>query len=162
MSVRLYLVIVGIILFVGIEGKPVISGKLSERINYLLNITEAERKFNSVLDAFVTSDPSLSLYKTQVLAFINKFVSFKSLRPHIVQIYGELYTLADINGIIKFYSSPLGKKMIDKEGKAEVRLVELVKTQLDKQMPQIASWFQQQLSADAANDRVNKPIKSIH
>jgi hypothetical protein len=162
MSVRLYLVIVGIILFVGIEGKPVVSGKLSERINHLLDITQAEQKFNSVLDAFVTNDPNLSLYKTQVLSFINKFVSFKSLRPHIVEIYGDLYTLADINGIIKFYSSPLGKKMVDKEGKADVRLVQLVKTQLDKQMPQIASWFQQQLSADVSNDQVNKAIKSIH
>jgi hypothetical protein len=162
MSVRLYLVIVGIILLVGIEGKPVISEELTERINHLLDITQAEKKLNSLIDAFVTDDPTLSLYKTQILSFINKSVSFKSLRPHIVETYGELYTLSDINEMIKFYSTPLGKIIIDNADKGEVRLAQLVKTQLGKEVPQITSWIQQQLSADVSNDQVKEAIKSIH
>jgi hypothetical protein len=146
MSIRLCLVIICGIFVIGIEGKPVLTAKMSERINHLLNVTEIEKKFNSVLEAYATSDPNLSLYKTQFLSFINKFLSFQSLRPHIVEIYGDIYTLSDINGMIKYYSSPLGKRIVGKEGKAEVRLVELIKNQLQKQMPQIAAWFQQQLN----------------
>jgi uncharacterized alpha/beta hydrolase family protein len=151
----------GILFFVTIEGKSPAHGKLSQRINHLLNITEAEKKFNNVLEAYITSDPNLSSFKSQVMSFINKFLSFKSLRPHIVEIYRDLYTLSDIDGLIKFYSSVLGKKLIEKESKAEIRLTQLIKTQLEKQMPQIISWFQQELSRAYSTEQLNRTIQSV-
>lgn len=80
------------------------------------------------------------------MSFVKKFLSFDILRPHIIEVYNDLYTLSDINGLIKFYSSSLGKKLIEKESQAEVRLTQLVKNELEKQMPQIISWFQQALN----------------
>ncbi|CAF1417528.1 unnamed protein product, partial [Adineta steineri] len=56
MSIRLYCLIVIVVSFTSIEGKPVVDPKLTQRINRLLNITEAEKKFNTVLDAYITSD----------------------------------------------------------------------------------------------------------
>jgi hypothetical protein len=161
MSIRWYLFLLGILVFITIEGKLPANSKLSERINYLLNITETEKKFRNVLEAYITSDPNLSSFKSQVMSFINKFLSFKSLRPHIVEIYHDLYTLSDINGLIKFYSSSLGKKLIEKESKAEVRITQLIKTQLEKQMPQMMSWFQQELNRVYSKDQLNQTIQSI-
>lgn len=80
------------------------------------------------------------------MSFVKKFLSFDILRPYIIEVYNDLYTLSDINGLIKFYSSSLGKKLIEKESQAEVRLTQLVKNELEKQMPQIISWFQQALN----------------
>jgi hypothetical protein len=159
MSVRLYFLLIGIVFFIGIEGKPVSTGKIDERINYLLNITGMEKKYNSVLYAYMNSDPSLSLYKTELTSFINKFLSFKSLRPHIVEIYRDVYTLSDINGMIKYYSSPLGQKLIEKEGKIEIRLAQLIKNQLQKQMPQIMAWFQEALNKDYSKIQSNQAIQ---
>jgi hypothetical protein len=159
MSIRLYFLLICITFFIGIKGKLAPNGKLSQRINYLLNLTESEKKFNSVLEAYITNDPSLSIYKTEIMSFVNKFLSFQSLRSHIVQIYHDLYTLSEINGLIKFYSSSLGKKLIENEIKAEIRLTQLIKNQLQKQMPQIISWFQQALSENYSN---NQTIQSIH
>ena len=160
---RLSFFLILLVFVIGINSKPLASsGRLTQRINHLLNITESEKKFNNVLDAYVTSDPNLSLFKTEVLSFINKFLSFQSLRPHIVEIYRDLYTVSDINGMIKFYSSPLGKKLIEKEGKAEVRLTQLIKQQLEKQMPQIITWFQQALNKDYSTAQINQAIQSIN
>jgi len=141
----------------GIEGKSLSSprGRLSQRINHLLNITETEKKFNNVLETYITSDSTLSIYKSEIMTFIDKFLSFKSLRPHIVEIYRDLYTLSDIDGLIKFYSSSLGKKLLEKETQAAIRLSQLIKTKLQEQMPQITSWFQQMFYA---NDQRNQTI----
>jgi len=161
MSIRIYFLLIGIVFFIGIKGKPLSTGKISERVNYLLNITEVEKKFNNVLNAFVTSDPSLSIYKSQIMSFINKFLSFQLLRPDIVEVYSDIYTLAEINAMIKFYSSSIGKKIIEKETKVEVRLTQLVKNQLQKQMPQVIAWFQQEMNKDYSKGQVNKVIQSI-
>ncbi|CAF4260913.1 unnamed protein product, partial [Adineta steineri] len=101
MSIRLYCLIVIAVSFISIEGKPVVDPKLNQRINRLLNITEAEKKFNTVLEAYITSDANLASYKSEILKLINKFFSFQSLRPDIVKIYRSLYTLVDINGLIE-------------------------------------------------------------
>ena len=149
MSIRLSLLLIFILFSIGINGKPVSSSSsdgMVQRINHLLNITQSENKFNSVLNAYISGDPNLSLFKTEMLQFIQKFLSFQSLRPRIVEIYRDLYTLADVNGIIKFYSSPAGKKLVEKENKAEVRLTQLIQEQLQKQMPQITAWFQEKLT----------------
>ncbi len=119
------------------ECKSPSTGKLSQRINHLLNITEFEKKFNDILEAFIMSDPNLFIYKSEIMSFINKFLSFKILRPHIVKIYRDLYTLSDTNGLIKFYSSPLEKKLLEKESQAQARVSQLVKNKLYEQMPQI-------------------------
>jgi hypothetical protein len=161
MSIRIYFLLIGIVFFIGIEGKPLSTGKISERVNYLLNITEVEKKFNNVLDAYLTSDPSMSIYKSQIMAFINKFLSFQLLRPHIVEIYSDVYTLAEINAMIKFYSTPIGKKLVEKEAKAEIRLTQLVRNQLQKQMPQVIAWFQEEMNKDYSKSQVNKAIQSI-
>jgi hypothetical protein len=159
MSIHWYILLLSILFFVRIESKSPANSKVSERINHLLNITEAEKKFKSVLEAYITNDPNLSSIKSQVMSFINKFLSFKSLRPHIVEIYRDLYTLSDINGLIKFYSTALGKRLIEKESKAEIRLTELIKSQLEKQMPQIISWFQQELTRAYSIDQLNQTLQ---
>lgn len=136
--------------FLLIQTKPISNSKLTSRINHLLNLTKAEEKFHNVLNAYITNDPNLSLFQGEVMSFVKKFLSFDILRPHIVEVYNDLYTLSDINGLIKFYSSPLGKKLIEKESQAEVRLAQLVKSQLEKQMPQIISWFQAALNRNSS------------
>lgn len=162
MSIRLSVFLIFAVYAFGINCKPLSSSnKLTQRINHLLNITEAEKKFNNVLNAYVTSDPNLSLYKTEIMGFVNQFLSYQSLRPHIVEIYRDLYTLADINGMIKFYTSPLGKKIVEKEGQAETRLTQLIKTQLQKQMPQIVTWFQEKLNTDYSKNQLQGTVKSV-
>jgi hypothetical protein len=161
MSARVYFLLIGVVFFIGIQGKPLLTAKLPDRINHLLNITGSENKFNSVLNTYIASDPNLSLYKTEITSFIDKFLSYQSLRPHIVKIYSDLYTLAEVNGMIKFYTSPLGKKIVEKEAKAEIRLTQLIKNQIQKQMPQIITWFQQALNKDYSKAELDRTIKSM-
>ncbi|UJR10894.1 hypothetical protein I4U23_015082 [Adineta vaga] len=155
MSNRLYFVLLIVIFSIGIDCKSPTKGKITQRIHHLLNITESEKKFNDVLESHIASDPTLAAYKSEILKFINTFLSFQSLRPHIVEIYRDLYTTSDINGLIKFYSSPLGKKFLEKETQTELRLTALVEKKLQEQMPQIMSWFQQKFYESLSNNNLN-------
>ncbi|CAF2674305.1 unnamed protein product [Rotaria sp. Silwood2] len=73
------------------------------------------------------------------MSFINKFFSFQSLDPHIIDIYRDLYTLSDINGMIKFYSSTLEKQLLEKEPQTETLLTQLIQKRVQENMPQIIS-----------------------
>ncbi|CAF1612500.1 unnamed protein product [Rotaria sp. Silwood1] len=163
MSIRLYFLVIVVIIFsIGIEGKSSINGKLASRINYLLNITEAEKTYQNVLETNINSDPVLSMYKSDIMSFINKFFSFQSLRPDIIEIYRDLFTLSDINGLIKFYSSPLGKKLLEKEPQAETRLGQLIQKRVQENMPQIISWVQQKFFKNLPNNQINQEIPALH
>ncbi|CAF0939937.1 unnamed protein product [Rotaria sordida] len=162
MSIRLYILVIVIGFLAEIEGKPTLNGKLANRINVLLNITEAEKIYNNVLETNIISDPILSNYKSEIKSFVNKFFSFESLRPHIIEIYRDLYTLSDINGMIKFYSSPLGKKLLEKEPQAEIRLTQLIQNRLQENMPQIISWVQEKFFKNLPYDQDKKETRLIH
>jgi hypothetical protein len=53
--------------------------------------------------------------------------------------------------LIKFYSSPSGKKLLEKESQAQTHVSQLVKNKLHEQMPQIIAWFQQVLNSKLSN-----------
>ncbi|CAF0821737.1 unnamed protein product [Rotaria sordida] len=162
MSIRLYILVIVIGFLAEIEGKPTLNGKLASRVNVLLNITEAEKIYNNVLETNIISDPILSNYKSEIKSFVNKFFSFESLRPHIIEIYRDLYTLSDINGMIKFYSSPLGKKLLEKEPQAEIRLTQLIQNRLQENMPQIISWVQEKFFKNLPYDQDKKETRLLH
>ncbi|CAF3390367.1 unnamed protein product [Rotaria sp. Silwood2] len=162
MSIRFYILVIVIIFSIRIEGKPPVSGKIASRINYLLNVTKAEKKYEQVLEVSIFSNPFLSPYKSDLVAFINKYFSFQSLRPDIIEIYQDLFTLSDINGLIKFYSSPLGKKLLEKEPQAEIRLTELIQKRIQDNMPQLISLVQQRVIQNMLNNQTMEGFPTIH
>ncbi|CAF4925993.1 unnamed protein product, partial [Rotaria sp. Silwood2] len=153
---------IAISFLIKIEGKYSLNGKLSSRINHLLNVTESEKKYENVLETILNSDPIVSIYKSEIILFINKFFSFQSLRPYIIEIYRDLNTLSDINGVIKFYSSPLGKKLLEKESQAEIHLNQLIQKRVQENMPQIISWIQQKFLKNLPNNQINQEISAVH
>ncbi|CAF1489422.1 unnamed protein product [Adineta ricciae] len=154
MSKHWYFLLLFVLLSIEVESKPAATKiNINRQINRLLNITEMEKKFDNVLQSLIVNDPTLSTFKSEIMKFINTFFSFKSLRPQIVEIYRDLYTSSDITGLIKFYSSSLGKKFLEKETEAAVRFNQLVQNKLQAQMPQIMNWFQQMFYKNLANNQ---------
>jgi hypothetical protein len=152
MSIRLYFVIIGVVFFIGIEGKPVINAKLNQRINHLFNITDAEKEYYEGLQEGIDKIAVLNNHKNETLVFLKKLVPFQSIRPVLIEIYAEYYTLPEINGLIKFYSSPLGKKVNAFESKVEHRIDEFVETKIAELQPQITAWFQETFPNELTNN----------
>jgi len=62
-----------------------------------------------------------ALFAKELPAFLKQLtnamwdrMSFEKLKPEFVKIYGETFTLDEINGAVAFYKSPAGAAMIEK------------------------------------------------
>ncbi len=58
-----------------------------------------------------------------------------------------------MNGLIKFYSTPLGKKHAASETKLEKRLDEILE---ENMMPKIITWFNETLNIELPKNDINK------
>ncbi|CAF1555487.1 unnamed protein product [Adineta ricciae] len=151
----------GVALWMAIDGKPIQQPKLTQRIDILLHLMKAEDSFNEAVKIAIDKIPSVSTDKSQVSTLMEKFFSYKSLRPRFVELFSKIYTLQEINAMIRFYSTPAGKSIISKEKKLLEGVIEIVQTQFAVQMPQIIAWLgeqQQQLRAMIGSDEVSNEI----
>jgi hypothetical protein len=50
----------------------------------------------------------------KIFDLVNAKMSWEKFKPAVVQIYGEVYTDEELDGILAFYRSPAGHAMIEK------------------------------------------------
>jgi hypothetical protein len=53
-------------------------------------------------------------FTDEMTAFMNKYMPLESFKSQFVKIYAETFTENELKQLIDFYSSPIGKKVIDK------------------------------------------------
>jgi hypothetical protein len=67
----------------------------------------------------------------KMVALMSQLMSWDTLEPIVADVYTSTYTQDEVNGLTKFYSSPLGKTMINKQPQV-----------MDKTMAEIQSKVQ--------------------
>jgi len=149
-----------IFFLITIEGKTQTTDKFVKRINHFLKITNVEKEYKDALQTHIKNDATLKHYENETMLFFNKFFTYKSIHPQIVQLYSEFYTLSDINGLIKFYSTPLGKKHAALESKLEKRFDELLEEKLNSMIPQMTTWFKENLNINIPEHDTNQTADS--
>ncbi|MBK6510509.1 MAG: DUF2059 domain-containing protein [Haliea sp.] len=65
-----------------------------------------------MVDAQTQQNPALTPFKTVMLEFFTKYMSFESLQPEMVKAYAEGFTTEELIELNAFYASPLGKKAV--------------------------------------------------
>lgn len=134
-------------LFLMINCKP-LSDKSTMQINQLIQITKLETIFNTAIDEAAAGAKNTAINETEMRSMMKKLFSFESLRPGIVQIYQDVYTAADIKGLIKFYSTPFGKSLVPKALQFQTRFGQLMAKQMQEKLPQITAHIQQKMMDD--------------
>jgi len=79
--------------------------------------TQTDQMIQQMLPAdAMTDDQKLKLadFKTKVNDLVADMMSWNTLEPDYVKLYADTYTEADLDGIIAFYRSPVGEKMLEK------------------------------------------------
>ena len=84
----------------------------------LLTTLELDKAFEQttikMLDVQLKQNPKLAPFKQVMLRFFNKYMSYDSLKPEMVEIYSEAFTASELKEIVAFYKTPTGKKSIKK------------------------------------------------
>jgi hypothetical protein len=73
-----------------------------------------DKSVEQMLIIQIQQRPTLAPYKKIMLQFLQKYMSFESLREELVSIYVEEFTERELNEIVAFYSTPTGRKTIEK------------------------------------------------
>ncbi|PCI42761.1 MAG: hypothetical protein COB51_12500 [Moraxellaceae bacterium] len=73
-----------------------------------------ERSMNTMLERQLKNNPGLTPFKELIREFLNKHVSYESLKPDMIQIYAETFSAEELRAINAFYKTDAGKKAIQK------------------------------------------------
>lgn len=90
-------------------------------------VEEAERLLNTMgmaatfddtieqmLNMQVQANPAMAPYRGALRTFFRKHMSYEQLKPEMVQLYADTFSASELREISAFYSTPVGKKTLEK------------------------------------------------
>ncbi|HEV2577828.1 MAG TPA: DUF2059 domain-containing protein [Acidobacteriaceae bacterium] len=92
-------------------------------------------------------------FQQRVLDLVNKRLGWKALEPDFINLYATTYTEEDLDGIIAFYKSPVGQKMLEKTPELMTKSTELTQQRMREVQPefnQMIQDFMKQMAATTA------------
>ena len=64
-----------------------------------------------MLDVQIKQNPKLVPLRKVMTKFFDKYMGWETMKDDMARIYSTKFTLAEINELIAFYKTPIGKKM---------------------------------------------------
>ena len=81
----------------------------------LLRAMDLERVMQSgamsTFDATVSAQPQMAQFRDVVQAWYRKHLSWTEFGPSMVQLYGEMFTEAELRAYLAFYRTPAGRQL---------------------------------------------------
>jgi hypothetical protein len=94
-------------------------------------------------------------FQQRVLDLVNKRLGWKALEPDFINLYASTYTEEELDGIIGFYKSPVGQKMLEKTPELMTKSTELTQQRMREVQPEFNQMIQDFMKSMAAT--VGKP-----
>lgn len=73
----------------------------------------------------------------RLFALIAEKTSWQNMKPIFAKSYSDIFTEAEVEGILAFYRSPAGKAMVEKQPALTGKIMASVQAQMADLMPQI-------------------------
>lgn len=74
---------------------------------------------------------------TALMDLMNKELSWDKLKGKFITLYGEAFSVEELDALIKFYESPIGKKLVDKQPEIQQKSMVITRDLLTEIMPKI-------------------------
>ena len=152
----------GILVLMLVQGQAWAQSATDASIRKLLEVTEAQKLVDGMygqLDGMLQAamkqavgDVQLSREQLQIIeeaqskiiALFQREMGWSSLEPMMVEIYRTHFSEAEIQGMLKFYESDVGRSAISKMPAVMQSSMQITQTRMAAMVPQI-----QQIQADA-------------
>jgi hypothetical protein len=92
-------------------------------------------------------------FQQRVMDVVNQKIGWKALEPDFINLYASTYTEEELDGIIAFYKSPVGQKMMEKTPELMTKSTQITQqkmSELQPQLNQMVQDFMKQMAAGAA------------
>jgi len=87
--------------------------KEAEKLLNTMGMDSAMTESMSVMiDLQLKQNPALAPFKTVMMEFFSKYMSWESLKPEFLKIYSETFSASELREINAFYATDTGKKTI--------------------------------------------------
>lgn len=101
------------ILFSCVANADSASEAAAEKLLAVMNIDAAmEQSMQQMLEVQLQQNPALAPYQHVIMGFLNKHMSYESLKPDLIQIYSNSFTAEELGKLNAFYQTPVGEKTV--------------------------------------------------
>ena len=88
-------------------------------------------------DATPDQKKQITDFQQRVLTLVNDKLGWKALEPDFITLYASTYTEDELDGILAFYRSPVGQKMVEKTPELTAKSTELTRQKMREVQPQV-------------------------
>ncbi|PYJ11442.1 MAG: hypothetical protein DMF06_02705 [Verrucomicrobia bacterium] len=112
--------------------------KATENLFVLMGMeTVISQSIDQMLAMQVQQNPGLAQFQPQMKTFLNKYMSWASLKDDMTKIYMAEFTESELNELAKFYQTPLGKKTIQKMPGLMAKGAEIGQKRVQDHLPEL-------------------------
>ena len=89
-------------------------------------------------------------FQQRVMDVVNQKIEWKALEPDFINLYASTYTEEELDGIVAFYQSPIGQKMIEKTPTLTAKSTQITQQKMSELQPvlnQMVQDFMKQMAA---------------
>ena len=95
------------------------------------------QSIDQMLAMQVQGNPAIAQYQPQMKAFLNKYMSWASLKDDMAKIYMAEFSESELNELNKFYQTPLGKKTVQKMPALMAKGAEMGQKRVQEHLPEL-------------------------
>ncbi len=112
----------------------------------LLTLMDMDKMMSQSVDQMlqiqIKQNPSLAQYETQMRAFLNKYLSWASMKDDMLNIYTSEFSEDELKQLTAFYQTPLGKKTVSKMPALMQKGAEISQKRLQEHLPELQAAIQ--------------------
>jgi uncharacterized protein len=90
-------------------------------------------------------------FQKRVMDVVNNKLGWKALEPDFINLYASTYTEEELDGILAFYKSPVGQKMLEKTPELMTKSTQITQEKMREVQPelnQMVQDFMKQMAGD--------------
>jgi hypothetical protein len=104
---------------------------------------------DQMLEIQVKQNPSIAPFQQQMKTFLNKYMSWASMKEDMVKLYEGEFTEPELKELVAFYQTPVGKKTIQKMPQLLSKGAEIGQKRIQEHLPEL----QAAIAASAAGSQ---------
>ena len=130
-------------------------------------MTGVRRQVQQITESMPGADQATPDQKKQIVDFqqrvmnvVDQKIGWKALKPDFINLYASTYTEEELDGILAFYKSPIGQRMIEKTPELTAKSTQITQQKMAELQPvlsQMVQDFMKQMAASTSKPAPAQP-----
>ena len=97
--------------------------------------TESRKMMSDIQIKYIDSNKNIAATFQTIQKLKDKYLSWDIVKADFIKVYSEAFTEEEIKGLINFYKTPLGQKLVEKQPEIAQKISKLIMERSRKYMP---------------------------